>query len=104
MSEQELMEVATDILKQVNIILYRYIMFGRGICKKYQSRDEKFPESNGERNLVSRLVFFANTNYMLFDIITPYIRMLSSDWLMKGVFFSTILSFFSFSAIAGVFA
>jgi hypothetical protein len=61
MSEQELMEVATDILKQVNIILYRYIMFGRSICKKYQSRDEKFPESNGERNLVSRLVFFANT-------------------------------------------
>jgi hypothetical protein len=61
MSEQELMEVATDILKQVNIILYGYIMFGRGICKKYQSRDEKFPESNGERNLVSRLVFFANT-------------------------------------------
>ena len=21
-------------------------MFGRGICEKYQSRDEKFPESN----------------------------------------------------------
>jgi hypothetical protein len=32
-------------------------MFGRGICKKYQSRDEIFPEPNGERNLVSRLVF-----------------------------------------------
>ena len=36
-------------------------MFGRGICEKYQSRDEKFPEPNGEVNLVSRLVFFANT-------------------------------------------
>ena len=36
-------------------------MFGRGICEKYQSRDEQFPERNGEGNLVSRLVFFANT-------------------------------------------
>ena len=36
-------------------------MFGRGICEKDQSRDEKFPEPNGARNLVSRLVFFANT-------------------------------------------
>ena len=35
-------------------------MFGRGICEKYQSRDEKFPEPNGEGNLDSRLVFFAN--------------------------------------------
>ena len=35
-------------------------MFWRGICEKYQSRDEKFPEPNGEGNLVSRLVFFAN--------------------------------------------
>ena len=30
-------------------------MFGRGICEEYQSRDEKFPEPNGEGNLVSRL-------------------------------------------------
>jgi hypothetical protein len=36
-------------------------MFGRGICEKYQSRDEQFPEPNDERNLVSRLVFFVNT-------------------------------------------
>jgi hypothetical protein len=36
-------------------------MFWRGICEKYQSKDEKFPEPNGEGNLVSRLVFFANT-------------------------------------------
>ena len=41
--------------------LYRYIMFGRGICEKYQSRHKTFPEPNGEGNLVSRLVFFANT-------------------------------------------
>jgi hypothetical protein len=33
-------------------------MFGRGICEKYQSRDEKFPEPNGEGNIVSRLVFW----------------------------------------------
>jgi hypothetical protein len=36
-------------------------MFGRGISEKYQWRDEKFPEPKGEGNLVSRLVFFANT-------------------------------------------
>ena len=36
-------------------------MFGRGICEKYQSRDEQFPKPNGKGNLVSRLVFFANT-------------------------------------------
>ena len=36
-------------------------MLRRGICEKYHSRDEKFPEPNGEGNLVSRLVFFANT-------------------------------------------
>ena len=24
-------------------------MFGRGICEKYQSRDEKFPEPNEEK-------------------------------------------------------
>ena len=29
-------------------LLYRYIMFGRGICEKYQSRDEQFPEPNCE--------------------------------------------------------
>ena len=42
-------------------VLYRYIMFGRSICEKYQSRDEKFHEPNGEGNLVSRLVFFENS-------------------------------------------
>ena len=42
-------------------VTHRYIMFGRGICEKYQSRDEKIPEPKGEENVVSRLVFFANT-------------------------------------------
>ena len=37
-------------------------MLGRGICEIYQSIDEKFPEPNGKGNLVSRLVFFANTH------------------------------------------
>jgi hypothetical protein len=30
--------------------------------------------------------------------------MLSSDWLMKGVFFYQFFVFFSFSTIAGIFA
>ena len=33
--------------------------------------------------------------FEIFEIIPPYIRMLSSDWLMKGVFF---YQFFVFSA------
>jgi hypothetical protein len=33
-------------------------MFGRGICEKYQLRDEKFPELLGEGNLVSSLKIF----------------------------------------------
>ena len=53
-------EAETKILQVVRII-YRYVMFGRGICEKYQLRDEKFPEPKGKGNLVSRLVFFANT-------------------------------------------
>ena len=36
-------------------------MLGRGICEKYQSREKKFPKPNGDGNLVSRWVFFANT-------------------------------------------
>ena len=50
-----------NIDRKVLIVIYKYIMFGKGICEKYQSRDEKFPEPNGEGNLVSRLVFFANS-------------------------------------------
>jgi hypothetical protein len=42
-------------------VTHRYIRFGRGICEKYQSRAEIFPEPIGEENVVSRLVFFANT-------------------------------------------
>ena len=41
---------------QKKCFVYRYIMFGRGICEKYQSRDEQFPERNGEGNLVSRKI------------------------------------------------
>jgi len=48
-------------VKHFHMLLYRYIMFGRDICEKYQLRDEKFPEPKGEGNLVSRLVLFANT-------------------------------------------
>jgi hypothetical protein len=56
------------ILLEPNVkILNRYIMLGRAICEKYQSRDEQFPEPKGDGNLVSRLegnsvsrlVFFA---------------------------------------------
>jgi hypothetical protein len=50
------------LIQDIDGIIYRYIMFGRGICEKYQSRDEKFPEPNGKGYLVSRLVFFANTS------------------------------------------
>ena len=38
------------VFHSITWLIYRYIMFARGIC-----------ESNGEGNLVSRLVFFANT-------------------------------------------
>jgi hypothetical protein len=47
-------EAETKILQVVRII-YRYIMFGRGICEKYQLRDEKFPEPKGKGNLVVTL-------------------------------------------------
>ena len=42
--------VALFLVIVVLYILCRYIMFGRGICEKYQSRDEKFPEPKGEGN------------------------------------------------------
>jgi hypothetical protein len=53
-------------------------MFGRGICEKYQSRDEQFPEGN----LVSRMVFFANTHpnmIYLFNYTEYYLE----HWLNK---------------------
>jgi len=53
-------------------------MFGRGICEKYQSRDEKFPKPIVEGNLVSRLVFFANMIY-LFNYTEYYLE----HWLNK---------------------
>jgi hypothetical protein len=42
-------------------------MFGRGICEKYQSRDEKYSEPKGEGSLVSRLalIFFTNSGLAL---------------------------------------
>jgi hypothetical protein len=54
-------------------ILNRYIMFGRGICEKYQSRNEKLPEPKGEGNLVSILVFFCKypSQTLYICIITP---------------------------------
>jgi hypothetical protein len=57
-------------------------MFGRGICEKYQSRDEKFPKPIGEGNLFSRLVFFANTPHnmiYLFNYTENYLE----HWLNK---------------------
>jgi hypothetical protein len=63
-------------------ILNRYIMFGRDICEKYQSRDEHFPEPNGEWTLVSKLVFFVNTppnSIYLFNYTEYYLE----HWLNK---------------------
>jgi hypothetical protein len=48
-------------------------MLGRSICEKYKWREEKFPESIGEGNLVSRLVFFANMIY-LFNYTEYYLE------------------------------
>ena len=63
-------------------ILNRYIMLGRGICEKYQSRDEKFPEPKGEGNLVSRLVFFANTPPSMIYLFN-YTEYYLEHWLNK---------------------
>ena len=42
-----------------NYLFHTDISCLRGVfAKKYQSRDDKFPDPNGEGNLVSRLVFF----------------------------------------------
>jgi hypothetical protein len=52
------------------------------VCEKYQSKDEKFPEPKGEGNLVSRLVFFANTPpnmIYLFNYVEYYLE----HWLNK---------------------
>ena len=57
-------------------------MIGRGICEKYQSRDEQFPEPNGERNLVSRLVFFANTPPIMIYLFN-YTEYYLEHWLNK---------------------
>ena len=51
----------------------RYIMLGRGICEKYLSRDE---------NLVSRLVFFANTSPIMIYLFN-YTKYYLEHWLNK---------------------
>jgi hypothetical protein len=43
-------------------ILYRYIMFGRGISEKYQSSDEKFPEPN--IIVLSGYIYYIITSYV----------------------------------------
>ena len=50
-----------EFFKLFNSILNRYIMFGRGICEKYQSRDKQFPRAEWRGKFSPRLVFFANT-------------------------------------------
>ena len=57
------------------------------------SLETQFPSP---KFFVSRLVFFANTppKHDISFLITPYIRMLSSDWLMKGIFFFFTNSYF----------
>ena len=37
-----------EVVQRYSWIVYRYSWFGRGICEKAQSGDEKFPEPNGE--------------------------------------------------------
>jgi hypothetical protein len=59
-----------------NGILYKYIMFGRGIWEKYQSRDEQFPKPNVEGNLV--LIPLPNMIY-LFNYTEYYLE----HWLNK---------------------
>ena len=56
-------------------------MFGRGICEKYQLRDKKFPEPKGEGNLVSRLVFFANTHPKHDIYLFNYTKYYLEHWL-----------------------
>jgi hypothetical protein len=47
-------------------ISYRYIMFGRGICEKYQSRDEKFPEPTIVTTFVKRYQLCVLCNNRIF--------------------------------------
>jgi hypothetical protein len=62
----------------------------------------KIPVSR--RNLVSRLVYSILIKGVINILITPYIRMLSSDWLMKGVFFFyQFLVFSAFPPLPGYF-
>ena len=80
-------------------ILNRYIMFGMGICAKYQSRDEQFPKPIGEGNLASRLVlFFANIPHnmiYLFNYTEYYLEhWLNKSYLLFVVFRNILFSLF----------
>jgi hypothetical protein len=48
-------------LTKMSNVFYTDISCLGGVFAKNTSRDGKFPEPNGDGNLVSRLVFFANT-------------------------------------------
>ena len=54
----------------------------RGICEKYQSSDETFPEPKGRWNLVSRLVFFGNTPHNMIYLFN-YTEYYLEHWLNK---------------------
>ena len=58
-------------------------MLGRGICEKYQSRDEKFPEPNGLGNLVSRLFFFSQIPLPNMIYLFNYTEYYLEHWLNK---------------------
>ena len=78
-------------------ILNRYIMFGRGICGKYRSIDEHFSEPKGEWNLVSRLVFFANTPPNMtyrFNYNEYYLENCVNKYLLFVVFRNILFSLF----------
>ena len=61
----------------------RYIMFGRGICEKYQSKDDRnIYKPIGEGNLVARLVFFANTPHNMIYLFN-YTEYYLEHWLNK---------------------
>jgi hypothetical protein len=60
-------------------------MFGRGICEKYQSWDF------GWGNFSSLDWYFSQIplpSMIYLYIVTPYIRMLDSDWLIAVIFFT----------------
>jgi hypothetical protein len=68
----------------VNLIDYlENIVLGRGICEKYQSRDETYPEPKDEANLVSRLAFFVNSPHNMIYLFN-YTEYYLEHWLNKS--------------------